>query len=678
MLFRVNDSSHTVDSKAPTGKFQVTNQRGSIQSNNPLMMNYSRNGDIGVSFNDEQREGSKMNNSLAHADINPKQVRLSNVSGSHRHQSAQGSGTQQPRPGPTNSNSQSRYYDQAEYFADKDPEYRQSIAAESNREVRDSNTESYRRFSMGSTNRGEQTNNLGDRQRIELSNNNLNTNSQHSNRILNGPNMNAYSKSDKNMAEARRREQDIYPTYTNATGSKQFIKLKETSQQQMPPLPYDIDAEEAEVKSKHLEEDLLNSNAKANNELIFTQKKNTSLNMQLSNPRQPTLKESQHRYSLFRDNVQQPELKETRDSASHSNNPLFRITDDRQRQGGNQHNERPQEYEDYPYDSRMDQYTGMSALPTPEQTIGQVSGRGPAYNKQRSHSVDHNVFSNNFGNLNFKQLSKPVEARAQVATRPNDAPVQLVPTNQELLDADYKALYEEELRKARNLEDDLAKANDRIKQLKTEKVTLIQNYEKLIRKLHSVKQVESEYTKAMIEKAKLEDEVSHLEGRVTKVKNGTITDSIMESLRYPVSYSNKDKKTNQEHPPSMQHEQPAQPRFHPKSMEMGTQMSTAYESPQNNFSNVQRTSIYQQNATGMNSRAAIENERPVRSQSMAEVKHTTGRIVRDLDGYINTLESNVCEVILNGQLVYEKEDPAAPNKKPSGQVYRNNGEYGGY
>jgi len=666
MIFRVNDSSFTNDTNIQNSKFQITNQRLSNASDNPLLVNFENNNGMGISFNQDMRRMNTGQSSLSQSDSNYKQPRVSVSNSNQRGEYMNDMQKVANQSVNTNSENRNIRYNHMNDKSMKGDEYGQSTMTESNRDSALNSFEPSRKFSLTGQQR------MGFSPQVNLAEldatpkNNVGSSKTYAENVSVKTDiyqdLNKYSKSDKDLNQERREAQGIYPVYTNATGSIQFIKLRETSQQQMLPIPYDLEAEEAEIRSKHLEEDLLNSNAQSNNDLIFSQKRNTSTNLQLSHHKQSFLKESQNRFSLTRDN-NQSEMRGPRHSVSSSNNPLMTRVDDKK-------SYQNQQYQEYHYESGLDSYHQMNQAPLND-TINQSNKPKYQIFKQKSHSVDHNVLSNNLNTFN-----QPILAQNVV----NNRPPQVIQTKDSRMqnfssqnnnEVDYKALYEQEVQRISQLEAELQTANDRIKKLKTEKVSLIQNYEKLIKKLHSMKQAETEYTKAMVEKNKLEEEVSYLENRVTKVKDGHITDSIMESLRFPVAFNRKEPASSNSRRDNNQ-----RPIISPKSMEMGTQMSVKNDNIQlNSFVNTQKASVNPQANFETRPKVGFTNDKVVRSQSLADIRHSTGRIVKDLDSYMNALESNVCEVILDGQKVYDKRNSA---KKVGSTVKQNVSDYNEY
>lgn len=137
-----------------------------------------------------------------------------------------------------------------------------------------------------------------------------------------------------------------------------------------------------------------------------------------------------------------------------------------------------------------------------------------------------------FSQQNFlilTNISQPRPRMLEKSTMKNDMANGKIHMPQGNNNNDYKFLYFNEKEKVENLEHEMKKAKETVKKVKNEKISLIQNYERLIKKLHSIKNVESQFAKVEAEKNMLAKEVAHLEDKVTVVKEGNLTNSLLES-----------------------------------------------------------------------------------------------------------------------------------------------------
>lgn len=668
-MFRVTDSMQTTNSFDPVMNAHPVSQRMSHNTSNPLMTNMSINNNGPQYYNTNHLSTNQMQDSIGGQEpIAQRQSRPSVVS-TNTKLDGMTIGKDDKISRTTGDEYDGRNYYKQENFDKRIPEYSESIVTNSNKDLKTIDFERNPRHSHSNMVQINQTQQINVVTGVDSNPNMMNKHHGLQQEYGDNPQLydqiKPYSVSDKNLNNMNQRAQtysqpNIYPTYSNATGSTHFIKLRETSQQQIPPIPYDLDLDEIEAKSKTLEDDLLNSTAKENSELLFTQK-NVSGPIQLSHTGPAVIREGYQRYSMLRDSSQnQSGMREARHSVTSGNNYQLQSFDQKQAFNKKQ-KEQQYEYDEYQQVSDIDPnmlkrnnmmgQNAFTAQKQPQQPNNIM--------KQRSYSVDQNIMTNNLGSRENKfQLEASKNTKPQPSNRKvnifKDQPL-VEPRN-----VDYKALYEQEQQKVQNLEIELKTTTDRIKQLKTEKVSLIQNYEKLIKKLHSMKQVENEYTKAMVEKSNLEKEVNHLEERVIKVKEGTLTDSIMDSLRNTLSFGDKNSHIKQQSrlqdSAQKSSSRVSNPINQSDSKDTGIQTSNAFQINKMNpqVEQLQRTSIHQQNMTPKLNGMNPHEQRPIRSQSTNDMRQVTGKVFKDLNVFMNTLESNVCEVILNGEIVYDK------------------------
>ena len=207
----------------------------------------------------------------------------------------------------------------------------------------------------------------------------------------------------------------------------------------------------------------------------------------------------------------------------------------------------------------------------------------------------------------------------------------------------YKFLYQESESKVKRLENELNNSKAEVKKLKNEKIALIQNYERLIKKLHSVKQIEQKFAKVEVERDMLTKEVDDLTNKVNRVKEGNMTKSLLDSVAFL-----KDSVKKQRHSPIQQQKG----------------MKSIVEEYIDNVSLTQKTKEDQeikqdeivdrhnrvlQRANSFNQQTQVKQFDDLKPRSSTKV-------FTNLDEYMKQLEPNVCELIVDGKVMVKREN----------------------
>lgn len=208
---------------------------------------------------------------------------------------------------------------------------------------------------------------------------------------------------------------------------------------------------------------------------------------------------------------------------------------------------------------------------------------------------------------------------------------------------DYKFLYQESESKVKRLENELNNSKSEVKKLKNEKIALIQNYERLIKKLHSVKQIEQKFAKVEVERDMLTKEVDDLTNKVNRVKEGNMTKSLLDSVAFL-----KDSVKKQRHSPIQQQKG----------------MKDIVEEYIDNVSLTQKTKEDQETREGeivdrhnrvLQRANSFNQQTQVRQFDDLKPRSST-KVFTNLEEYMKQLGPNVCEIIVDGKVMVKREN----------------------
>lgn len=106
----------------------------------------------------------------------------------------------------------------------------------------------------------------------------------------------------------------------------------------------------------------------------------------------------------------------------------------------------------------------------------------------------------------------------------------------------YAAMYEEERKISEVKDHKIVDLEDQIQKLKAEKMSIIKNYERLIKKMVLVKDIEKEYAKISVVHDSASEELKELKQKVDRFEENQ--DSLVSTDRVSIANYNRDKKNN--------------------------------------------------------------------------------------------------------------------------------------
>ena len=669
MNFRAEESNRTIESHNQTNKPITFGHGPSSRSENPNSVYYGNNEGITSFKTFVARENEKIYNSIGHNEEQQLQdIKSSSLSANPVIESSYYRWQKLPRKSTTIESLEAQMIKHGSQCSPRNQNMMQSGSRLTQGYI-NSGWDQDQKLTMTIPNRFVETQEIGT---VDLNEHNKLQSVRHSisNRsvpsehftLINGTDTTSTNKNDRNQAflNGFACDKNVYPTYTNATGSLCFMKVKETSQQEASLGQFETDTEHQNNERERLESDLLVSTPKDHGTSL-------ELGNRGSVFKEPAPQQRPVPPNVYRDNGF---ANLTQQIKGFFHNQLQTVKNDILDQKTTANTPKSDRHEATNFNSF--EYESIDKrLP---RYIENITNNLQQETEAKDMIEDDNGLPNNCRNINIieeksftKKPSKIIEketrdrisaSRLHVATQQADLRG-VDDDNSKAIALDYKTLYDKAKHETATLETNLASTSEQVKQLQMEKATLIKNYEKLIQKLRAAKDVEGSYTKAAIERSKLTEEVNKLEERVSRVKEGSTSGNMIEDLTLLFSKAHKDDK-------EVNTKSAIQNNCRNSVCIQPVQSLDNFEAGKYNVVNSQQRSFNTNNRHPKEGDCAVSNsiqisdqvtpkkEANQRSKSVYDNMQTPKRICKSLNEYINTLESNVCEVVVNGQVVYNK------------------------